>query len=76
MPVIFGTPLDILLEGILDKALGVITDGFLIEVDEEEPVPAPSPGGPMAFPPRRIILIDWRRRKMRREDEEIISLLS
>jgi hypothetical protein len=75
VPVIFGTPLDILVEGLLDKALGVITDGFLIEVDEEEPVPSP-PGGSMPILPRRVIIVDWRRRKRRREDDEILELLS
>ncbi len=80
-----GTPLHIALQGFLDATIGVATQGFIID-DEGEIAPAPPapPGPPTPAPkppfggsprPRRVVLIGLRRRKLRRDDQDLMEMM-
>ena len=73
MPVGFGSPLDLLTEGLIDAVIGIITDGFLTEEDEEV-VPVPPRGGSIP-PPPRFIFFDIKRIRRLRDDRDLIELL-
>ncbi len=67
----FGSALLKAVEGILDAAIGIITDGFIVDTEEEDEARTP---GSIAVPRVRI-MIDFRRIKKHREDREILELL-
>lgn len=81
MPKVKGTPLHIIAEGFLDEVIGIITDGFIIEVEEPEPTPPgpPTPPGRVGvggMRPRRIIMIGLRgAMRKRRQNEVLIALM-
>ncbi len=73
MPVGFGSPLDLLTEGLIDAVIGIITDGFLTEEDEVAPVvPGVSGGG---RPRRTFVLFDIKRIRKVRDDRDLLELI-
>lgn len=74
MPFRKGTALEIATEGFTDARMGIATDGFIVEITEEEVIVTPGKG--FITQGQRIrMVIDWRRIKKRREDLEILELL-
>ncbi len=76
MPFRKGTPTEIATEGFTDAQMGIASDGFIVDVTEEEVIVAPGGGHGFISPAKRVkVIIDWRRIKRRREDLEILELL-
>ena len=78
-----GTPLHIALQGFLDATIGVATQGFIVDEEEEAPPGPPGPPGPPTgrpppfggTRPRRFVVVGIRRFRQRRDDQDLLEMV-